>query len=147
MRRADKQLARSDDLILKFQKRTMARQVAAWCAYNDSQRTAKGSLSRAFRRMTRWKTARHFKRWVAAVELINQEQLQKDLNKSASKVDTKNQVLGEYQHITERQQKELTKITEMAQNRARRQLGNYYARFYSNGCKKAFRTWRDCYRK
>ena len=145
-RRAEVQLSRSTDLILTFQSRALREQVAAWCAYVHHHKRAKGCLSRAFKRMTRWKTARHFKRWVDWARLKNEELLQKELNKLTEKIATKNQVLSEYYYITEKQNAEVDQTASMAYNKAGAVLANYYARFYSSSCKKAFRSWKECCR-
>ena len=106
-RRAEVQLSRSADLILTFQTWTLREQVAAWCTYVHHHKRAKGCLSRVFKRMTRWKMTRHFKRWVDWARLKNEELLQKELNRLTEKIDTKGHVLGEYYHITESQNAEV----------------------------------------
>lgn len=57
----------------------------------------------------------------------------------------KNQVLGEFIEIDEFQKTEVVNLHQIAKNKAKKVMYNYYQRNYTDGCKCAFRRWRVVY--
>mmetsp|Transcript_28124 Transcript_28124/g.42542 ORF Transcript_28124/g.42542 Transcript_28124/m.42542 type:complete len:116 (+) Transcript_28124:262-609(+) len=53
--------------------------------------------------------------------------------------------MGEYQNVTEHHELKVEQMIDTARNKARKQLVNYYTRFYCQMTEKAFRVWKNVF--
>jgi hypothetical protein len=101
MRKMDIQLIRTDNLVWRFEKRTLNQMYISWCAFVHNAKYSKKSLHRIMTKLFHMKMLRHYKRWSVNAKLKTCWVLNEEQNRATRKVVVKNQVLGEFIEIDE----------------------------------------------
>ena len=103
----------------------------AYCAYVERHKVAKRYLKKMLNKLDMCKKQSYIRHWNVKSKLKKEWILENKINDQVDDIDGKNKYIGQKEKTDEEQSKQLDDLEKLMIKKARKLLGNYMQRYYS----------------
>lgn len=103
----------------------------AYCAYVERHKVAKRYLKKMLNKLDMCKKQSYIRHWNVKSKLKKEWILENKINDQVDDIDGKNKYIGQKEKTDEEQLKKLHDLEKLMIKKARKLLGNYVQRYYS----------------